>query len=68
MSALWQDCQGILEDNGKKKRYINEKRSGDIIPAVFCIDRILRFKHFLKKYLGLSVEFCGNILFEEKFF
>lgn len=58
----------MLEVNGKKKRYINEKRSGDIIPAVFCIDRILRFKHFFEKILRLSVEFYGNILFEEKFF
>lgn len=58
----------MLEVNGKKKRYINEKRSGDIIPAVFCIDRILRFKHFLKKYLDYQWNFMEIFYLKKNFF
>lgn len=36
MPALWQDRQGILETNGKKKRYISGKSGRGIVPAVFA--------------------------------
>lgn len=58
----------MLEVNGKKKRYINEKRSGDIIPAVFCIDRILRFKHFFEKYLDYQWNFMEIFYLKKNFF
>lgn len=37
--ALRQDCQGILEADGKKKGYISVRSGRGVVPAVFAHGR-----------------------------